>query len=88
MSVFTNHRIPYAGTPARPFSTLLALFARIVRRCADSPLDNTVLQAVSTHTPATLRAGAFAPVRPHAHWHTVIGDDGRHRLEAHWHPGP
>ncbi|MGD3111567.1 hypothetical protein [Streptomyces sp. YGL11-2] len=87
MPALTHHRTRYADAPARPFGRLLTGFTRIVRRLTYSPLDQTVLHAAFTRTPAPPPAGISAPARPHAHWHTVTGDDVCRHLEASWHTG-
>ncbi|MFG2147172.1 hypothetical protein ACGFRG_23675 [Streptomyces sp. NPDC048696] len=88
MSALINHPIRYTGTAARPFAQgLLALFTRVLRRLAASPLDQSVLRAAAPHTPPPQRAWASAPARPHAHWRTVTAPDGHRHLESHWHHG-
>ncbi|MFI6054493.1 hypothetical protein ACIBCO_30935 [Streptomyces violascens] len=86
MTVFTHHGVRYSATPVRPVAALFAFFTRVARRLADSPFDQAVLHATSTHIPAPLRATA-ATARPHARWQAVVGEDGHRRLEARWHSG-
>ncbi|MFC8450090.1 hypothetical protein [Kitasatospora sp. NPDC057223] len=62
------------------------LLTGILRRLADSPLDNTVLWALGG--PSSTRGDS--PHRPavplQASWRPVVGADGRQRLEARWRP--
>ncbi|GGU97742.1 hypothetical protein GCM10010211_76330 [Streptomyces albospinus] len=87
MSALTHRHIHPAGDHVRPVGGLLALFTRILRRCADSPLHSTVVRTRPLRTPALPpRTATFAPTQLQAHWHAVIDDDGRPRLEARWRP--
>ncbi|MBC9715063.1 hypothetical protein H9Y04_21155 [Streptomyces sp. TRM66268-LWL] len=52
--------------------------ARVIARLADAPLEQSVVRSA----PAATRRG-FG--KPHAHWHTVTGADGRPHLVAEWH---
>ncbi|MFD0260386.1 hypothetical protein ACFVH7_19195 [Kitasatospora indigofera] len=74
----TSVRSPRAHGPARLF------LGGVLRQLADSPLDNTVLQALGTPS----AAGGDGPRRPfvplRARWRPVVGADGRRRLEARW----
>ncbi|MEU5434393.1 hypothetical protein AB0G73_13590 [Streptomyces sp. NPDC020719] len=73
MSALINHPIRYTGTAARPFAQgLLALFTRVLRRLAASPLDQSVLRAAAPPHPATAAGLGFRPrtaARPLAHRH-------------------
>ncbi|MFI9724209.1 hypothetical protein ACIHFE_31965 [Streptomyces sp. NPDC052396] len=83
MSVFTLHHHSLRHAPARQHRPLAALFDRIrqvAARVADGAVDSPVLHAAAPLEPGT------RPARPRAHWHTVIGDDGRRRLAAAWRP--
>ncbi|MEU2872019.1 hypothetical protein ABZ769_22865 [Streptomyces olivoreticuli] len=87
MSVLTAVHTRRASTRSRGTGrTFRAFLITAARRIADSPLDSTVLRTLPGATPAPGAAGTDRPVRPHAHWHTVTGPDGRPHLEAFWHP--
>ncbi|WP_369393163.1 hypothetical protein AB5J72_40615 [Streptomyces sp. CG1] len=85
MSVFAHHPLHHSGTRSRSArQSMRALLAGILRRIADSPLEQPVLHALDVQ--ATHRATAATPQqRPHAHWHLVSRPDGARHLEATWH---
>ncbi|MFF2809686.1 hypothetical protein ACFVT2_21440 [Streptomyces sp. NPDC058000] len=87
MSVLTTFHVPFIGHhPARKLGAVRPVLARVLHRLADSPLDSTAIRVAPG--PAAARVPTPAergPARPHAHWHTVNGPDGRSRLEATWH---
>ncbi|MFF2807260.1 hypothetical protein ACFVT2_08745 [Streptomyces sp. NPDC058000] len=94
MSVFTAVHIhrPAIHRPStrswNPGRAVLGFLATAVRRIADSPLDSPVLHTLPCPASATRTTAEDQPARPHAHWHTVTGPDGRRHLEADWHVTP
>ncbi|MEV7931067.1 MULTISPECIES: hypothetical protein [unclassified Kitasatospora] len=74
-----------ASAPAR--GSVAATLSAIVRRLADSPLDNSVLQAVGAPTASRGAGAARRTVRMRASWRAVTTPDGTRRLEARWGPG-
>ncbi|MFI9627352.1 hypothetical protein [Streptomyces sp. NPDC052042] len=64
---------------ARLPATACARLIGVLRRLADSSLDNPVLHVSPGPTPIA---------RPRAHRHTVRTPDRTVRLEATWHPEP
>ncbi|MCX5208165.1 hypothetical protein OG689_02375 [Kitasatospora sp. NBC_00240] len=74
----TPVRSTRAHGPSRVFLTAL------LRRLADSPLDNTVLQALGGPSPAGGDSPRRPPVPLQASWRPVVSADGRRRLEARW----
>ncbi|MER6046275.1 hypothetical protein K2224_17465 [Streptomyces sp. BHT-5-2] len=91
MSVFTAVHIRRTGTAIHgrnPGRSILDALATAARRIADSPLDNAVLHTLPGPTTVPESTTEERPARPHAHWHTVPGPQGRRRLEAHWHVTP
>ncbi|SHM93409.1 hypothetical protein SAMN05216268_116145 [Streptomyces yunnanensis] len=86
MSVFTAVHIHRPST--RSWHTgraVLGFLSAVARRIADSPLDSTVLRTFPSQASPARATGRERPTRPHAHWHTVTGPDGRPHLEATWH---
>lgn len=74
----TPVRSTRAQGPARVFLTAL------LRRLADSPLHNTVLQALRAPSPAGGDSPRRPPVPLRAGRRPVVRADGRRRLEARW----
>ncbi|MGA5817635.1 hypothetical protein ACPC54_07220 [Kitasatospora sp. NPDC094028] len=70
--------------PSTDRGRLRAALAAVGRRLAQSPFDNSVLQAVVAPAADTPTG---RPTRMRASWHTVTDADGTTRLVAAWHPG-
>ncbi|MEV5875342.1 hypothetical protein AB0L75_14120 [Streptomyces sp. NPDC052101] len=84
MSVFAHH--PPRPTGIRSHGarqSLRNVLVGIVRRLADSPLEQPVLHALD----APVRRVTVGAVRqrPYAHWQMTASPDGVRRLEAIWH---
>ncbi|MDH6108441.1 hypothetical protein P3T36_003915 [Kitasatospora sp. MAP12-15] len=85
MSVFAafQSRSPFPATHAR--GGLRAFLTAFPRRISDNPLDHSILRLLDTPAPERTTAPARKAVQLHAHWRTVTGPDGSHRIEAGWH---
>jgi hypothetical protein len=81
MSVFSALHAPYTTAPSR--NALRAFFVDAIRRIADSPLDNSVMQALPARQIHEVVGDRTH--RPHAQWHATSGPDGARRLTATWH---
>jgi hypothetical protein len=81
MSVLSALHTPYATTQSR--NALRAFLVDAIRRIADSPLDNSVMQALPTQEIHEVIGDRTH--RPHAQWHTTSGPDGARHLTATWH---
>ncbi|MER5547938.1 hypothetical protein ACWDBD_48875 [Streptomyces sp. NPDC001118] len=85
MSVFVHHPLRHHDTrPHGTWQSMRALLVGIVRRVADSPLEQPVLHALDAPTARRTAADAGRQ-RPHAHWHLATSPDGVRHLEATWH---
>ncbi|WP_371519902.1 hypothetical protein [Kitasatospora sp. NBC_01300] len=73
----------HPSLPSAGRGRLRAALAAVGRRLAESPLDSTVLHAITAQAPAA--ASADRPARLRASWRTVTAPDGTARLEASWH---
>ncbi len=86
MTALTHRRFQPIAQPARLRAALLAFLTRVARRQGGTPRAGNGLGGM-TAARSLARAEVLPSARPHARWRTVTGDDGRRRLEAHWHSG-
>ncbi|MER8105967.1 hypothetical protein [Kitasatospora sp. NPDC094016] len=82
-----RHPLPAAALAAPARGPVAATLSAIVRRLADSPLDNSVLQAVGAPTASSGTGAARRTARMRASRRAVTAPDGARRLEARWGPG-
>ncbi len=76
----------HAPRATRPhvIGALGGVLREAVRRVAAGAVDTPVLQSMGVPVHAGAAVGRTTTNRPRAHWHTVIGPDGRRHLEADW----
>ncbi|MFE6685000.1 hypothetical protein ACFVFQ_00835 [Streptomyces sp. NPDC057743] len=92
MSVLSVIHIRPLRSPAAPTTPTVpsapavrTVLGGVVERLARGAVDSPVLRVLE---PPTVRrpSGDRARRRPRAHWRSVVGPDGRRRLEADWRP--